>query len=141
MALLKNIYTALLKKRLYQKCFIMSFVKVPYFWCRAPLKESYIRKWNLVILTNCCRKLCLENWLAFFDNMKDKKRIKILCNVMERIYSKSPDMQTLIIESMIDMCKEKGVPPEQAYFCFLFTICFIVMGYLNINFLWWSRKK
>ena len=45
--------------------------------------------------------------------MNDKKRIKILLKVLERIYSKSPGMQTLIEESMIDKCKEECVSPEQ----------------------------
>ena len=42
-------------------------------------------------------------------------------------------MQKLINESMIDVCKEQGVPTEQVFF--LFTVGFIVLGYLNINFL------
>ena len=51
--------------------------------------------------------------------MKDKKRIEIPLKVIERIYSKSPGMQTLIEESMIDICKEKSVSLEQVFFAFL----------------------
>ena len=64
--------------------------------------------------------------------MKDK-RIKILLKVIKIIYTKSPEMETLINESMIDICKE-GVSPEQVFFSLFFAVCFIVMGYLNITF-------
>ena len=51
--------------------------------------------------------------------MKDKKRIKILLKVIERVYTKNPGMQTLVYESMIDICKEEGVSSEQVFFAFL----------------------
>ena len=73
--------------------------------------------------------------------MKDKKRIEILLKVIERIYSKSPGMQTLIDESMIDICKEEGASTEQVFFAFCFAVCFIVMGYLNIIFFGDQEKK
>ena len=34
-------------------------------------------------------------WLAFFESMKDKRKIEILLQVTERIYSKNLGMQTL----------------------------------------------
>ena len=61
--------------------------------------------------------------------MKDKKRMEMLLKVIEKVYSKKPGMQTLIDESMIDICKEEGV------FLLFFAVGFIFMGYLNINFL------
>ena len=67
--------------------------------------------------------------------MKDKKRIEILLKVIERVYSKNPGMQTLIDESVIDICKEEGVSPEQVFFLHFFAVDFIVMGYLNKKFL------
>ena len=67
--------------------------------------------------------------------MKDKKRIEILLKVIERVYSKNPGMQTMIDESVIDICKEEGVSPEQVFFLLFFAVDFIVMGYLNKNFL------
>ena len=67
--------------------------------------------------------------------MKDKKRVEILLKVIERVYSKNPGMQTLIDESVIDICKEEGVSPEQVFFLLFFAVDFIVMGYLNKNFL------
>ena len=51
--------------------------------------------------------------------MKDKKIIKILLKVIERVYNKTPGMQTLTDESMVDICKEEGVSPEQLIFAFL----------------------
>ena len=67
--------------------------------------------------------------------MKDKKKIEILLQVIKRVYTKNLGTQKLIDKSMIDICKEV-VPPEQA-FCFaFFAVGFIVMGYLNINFLY-----
>ena len=38
--------------------------------------------------------------------------------LIERVYIKNAGMQTLIDVSMIDMCKEEGVSPEQLCFCF-----------------------
>ena len=64
--------------------------------------------------------------------MKDK-RIEILLMVTERVYSKNPGIQTFIDESMIS--KGKGVSPKQV-FLLLLAVGFIVMGYLNINFLY-----
>ena len=61
-------------------------------------------------------------WLAFSDNRKDKKRIDILLKIVERSYSKSPGMQTLTDESMIDICKGEGVFPEQVFFAFLYCL-------------------
>ena len=42
--------------------------------------------------------------------MKDKKRIESMLKLIERVYSKSPETQTLIDESMIHVWKE-GVSP------------------------------
>ena len=83
------------------------------------------------------KESCVEKlWLAFFDKMKDKKRIKILLNVIERVYSKNPGIQTLIEESIIDICKDEEVSPKQVFFCLsLLFFFFIVMGYLNKTFL------
>ena len=39
--------------------------------------------------------------------MKDKKKIEILFTINERIFSKNPEMQKLINESMIDVCKDE----------------------------------
>ena len=66
--------------------------------------------------------------------MKDKKRIEILLNVIGRVYSKNPGIQTLIDESMRDICNEEGVSPEQLFLLF-FAVNFIVMGYRKIHFL------
>ena len=66
--------------------------------------------------------------------MKDKKRIKILLEVIERTYSKNQGIQTQIDESMMDICKEKSASSKQV-FLLLFAVGFIFMGYLNTNFL------
>ena len=63
--------------------------------------------------------------------MKDKR---ILLKVIERVYSKNPGIQILIDESMIDICREEGVSPQQVFLLF-FAVGFIVMGYPNITFL------
>ena len=48
-----------------------------------------------------------------------KSNFKVIEKVIERMYSTSLGIQTLIDESMIDICKEKGVSPEQIFFAFL----------------------
>ena len=53
--------------------------------------------------------------------MKDKKNIEILLKVTERVYTKNLGMQKLIDESMIDVCKEEGVSPEQVFVLLFFA--------------------
>ena len=65
--------------------------------------------------------------------MKDKKKVESK-KVIERVYTKNPGMQKLIDESVKDICKEKGVSPDQAFFLLFFAVGFIIMGYLNIIF-------
>ena len=72
--------------------------------------------------------------INLLDNIKDKKRIKILLKVIERVYMKNTDKQKLIDESMIDISKEECVPSEQDFF-FFFAVSFIVMEYISIKFL------
>ena len=50
--------------------------------------------------------------------MKDKKRIKILLKVIERVYSKNPGIQTLIDGSRTDIHKQ-DVSLEEVFFAFL----------------------
>ena len=66
--------------------------------------------------------------------MKNKKKIEILLEVIERTYSKNQGIQTQIDESMMDICKEEGASTKQVFLLF-FAVGFIFMGYLNTNFL------
>ena len=66
--------------------------------------------------------------------MKNKKKIEILLEVIERTYSKNQGIQTQIDESMMDICKEEGASTKQVFLLF-FAVGFIFMGYLNSNFL------
>ena len=50
--------------------------------------------------------------------MKDRKKVKILLKVIERVYTKNFGMQKLVDDYMIDICKEEGVSLEQVLFCF-----------------------
>ena len=74
-----------------------------------------------------------------FINLR-KSNFKVIEKVIERMYSTSLGIQTLIDESMIDICKEKGVSPEQIFLLF-FDVCSIVMGYLNISFCGSQERK
>ena len=67
--------------------------------------------------------------------MKVKTKIEILVKVIEKFYTKNPGMQKLIEKSMIDICKEESVLSEQVFFLLFFAVGFIVMSYLNMNFL------
>ena len=53
--------------------------------------ENKIVQYQQNTLESCAKK----NWLAFFKSMKDKRKIEILLQVIERIYSKGLAMQTL----------------------------------------------
>ena len=54
--------------------------------------------------------------------MKDKKKHKILQKVIQRIYDKNPEMQEVIDASMIEVCTEESVSPEQVFFYFDFSL-------------------
>ena len=64
---------------------------------------------------SCAEKILI----SFFNNIIDKKRTETLLNVIERVYTKTPWMQKLEDESMIDICKEEKVSPEQVFFALL----------------------
>ena len=52
--------------------------------------------------------------------MKDNKKVKILLKVIQRSYDKNPETQEVIDASMIEVCAEEGVSPEQVFFILLF---------------------
>ena len=53
--------------------------------------------------------------------MKDNKRVKVSLKVIQRIYDKNPAIQEVIDASMIEVCAEEGISPEQVFFCFAFS--------------------
>ena len=84
------------------------------------------------------RKCNIISILKKYHDVKDKKRIEVSLKVIERIHSKNPEIQKLIDESMIDVCKEEIVSPKLDFFfffCFSFAFVFTIMGYPNIIFL------
>ena len=42
-----------------------------------------------------------------------------MSKIIERVYTKNPEMQKLIDESVIDIFKEESVSSEQVFFAFL----------------------
>ena len=83
------------------------------------------------------KKAVLKNILiSFFDNMKDKKKVEISLEVNERVYTKTPGMQKLIKQSMIDVCKEENMSPELVFFFFTFLYSWLYCyGLSKSNFL------
>ena len=75
--------------------------------------------------------------------MEDKKRTEILLKVIERVCNKNPGMQTLVDESVMDICKDEGVSSKQVFFAFLccWLYCFglsehkffVCEGHLNFS--------
>ena len=57
-------------------------------------------------------------WLAFSTIWTIRRKLKFLLKVIERVYTKNPEMQKLIEELMINVRKEEGVLPEQVFLCF-----------------------
>ena len=81
-----------------------------------------------MILIERWRKLCWKKfWLAF------SKKIETLLKIIERVYTKNPGMQKLIDQSMIDVCKEEGVSPEQVFFVFAFLCCWLYRNGLGLT--------
>ena len=66
--------------------------------------------------------------------MRDDKKLEVLLKVVQRGYDKNAGMQEVIDTSIIEVCAEKSVSPEQVFFI-LFFLCFCLYhnGY--------SRKK
>ena len=54
--------------------------------------------------------------------MKDKKKLEVSLKVIKRIYDKNPGMQEMIDASMIEVCTEEGVSPEQLFFILLLSL-------------------
>ena len=67
--------------------------------------------------------------------MIDNEIIKVLLNVIQRIYDKNPEIQEVINVLLIETCAEEGVSPEQEYFYFalFFSVFFIIMSILEKN--------
>ena len=55
--------------------------------------------------------------------MKDKKKLKVLLKIIQRTYDKNPEMQKVVDASMIEVCAEEGVSPEQLFFIVSFLCC------------------
>ena len=57
-----------------------------------------------------------------YNAMKDKKKLEVSLKVIKRIYDKNPGMQEMIDASMIEVCTEEGVSPEQLFFILLLSL-------------------
>ena len=70
------------------------------------------------------KKAVLKN-----GKMKDKvknesnKRVKVLLKFIQKNCDKNPEVQEMIDASMIEVCAEEGVSPEQIFFILLFLCC------------------
>ena len=58
--------------------------------------------------------------------MKDKKKLEVLLKVIKRIYDKNPGLQEMMDVSIVEVCAEEGISPEQVFF--YFAVVFIVMA-------------
>ena len=54
--------------------------------------------------------------------MKDKKKLEVLLKVIQRVYDKNPGIQEVIDPSMMEVCAEEGVFPEQVFFILLLSL-------------------
>ena len=54
--------------------------------------------------------------------MKDKKKLEVLLKVIKRTYDKNPGTQEMIDASIIEVCAEEGVSPEQVFFVLLLSL-------------------
>ena len=57
-----------------------------------------------------------------YDAMKDKKKLVVLLKVIQSVYHKNSGMQEVIDASVIKVCAEEGVSPEQVFFILLFSL-------------------
>ena len=57
-----------------------------------------------------------------YNAMNDKKKLEVLLKVIKRIYDKNPGTQEMIDASIIEVCAEEGVSPEQVFFVLLLSL-------------------
>ena len=57
-----------------------------------------------------------------YNAMKDKKKLEVLLKVIQRVYDKNPGIQEVIGASMIEVCAEEGVFPEQVFVILLLSL-------------------
>ena len=62
-----------------------------------------------------------------YNAMMDKKKLEVLLKVIQRTVDKNPEKQKVIDMSMIEICFEESVSPEQAFFLLLFLCCFFII--------------
>ena len=65
--------------------------------------------------------------------MKDKKKVKVLLKVMQRIYDENSEIQEMISVVMIEVYTEERLYSEHVFslFCFVFIIMAILEKNLN----------
>ena len=62
--------------------------------------------------------------------MKNKRRTEMLLKVIKRFHQQHPDMCKIIDSSMVHVCREENISPDQPFFILLFfAAVFIIMGY------------
>ena len=68
------------------------------------------------------KKVVLKKSFQVFRSkkIKDNRKVKVLLKVIQRSYDKNPETQEVIDASMIEVCAEEGVSPEQVFFILLF---------------------
>ena len=79
------------------------------------LANDFYRTLNKVVL----KKYILNR----SKKIKVNKIVKVLLNVIQRIYDKNPGMQEVIDASMIEVSTEESASPEQVFFI-LFFLCY-----------------
>ena len=56
-----------------------------------------------------------------YNAMKDKKKLEVLLKAIQRIYD-NPEMLKVIGASIIEVCNEESVSPEQVFSYFAFSL-------------------
>ena len=75
-----------------------------------------------MFLQNADKSSVEKFWQVFQSKkIKDNERVKVLLKVIQRIFDKNPEIQEVIDASIIEVCAEEGVSPEQVYFYFVFS--------------------
>ena len=59
--------------------------------------------------------------------MMDKKKLEVLLKIIQRTFDQNPEKEKVIDMSMIEICGEESVSPEQAFFLLLFLCCFFII--------------
>ena len=94
---------------------------------RMILKDEMINRTELYHGSKKYNAMMDKKKLEVLLKVIQKKKLEVLLKVIQRTVNKNPEKQKVIDMSVIEICFEESVSPEQAFFLLLFLCCFFII--------------